>query len=58
MEAGHLTVNVKLRIDQDLADELERLAKASDRTVAAEMRRGLRKHVADAKTAEAAEVSA
>ncbi len=42
---GHLTENVKLRLDRELLDALERLAHEGDRTVAAEMRRGLRRHV-------------
>ncbi len=37
-----LTENVKLRIDRETLDALERLAEESDRTVAAEMRRALR----------------
>ena len=42
----HLKVNVKLRIDEDLRDRLERLAAKNDRNVAQEMRRALRAHVA------------
>ncbi len=41
-----MTVNVKLRIDDDLWAALQKLALAGDRTVAAEMRRALRDHVA------------
>lgn len=48
--AAHLTENIKLRIDTELREELERLALLGDRTVAAEMRRALRKHVRDAQT--------
>ncbi len=42
---GNLNVNVKLRIDNELALALTKLALAGDRTVAAEMRRALRAHV-------------
>ena len=37
-----LAVNIKLRISQDLRDELAVLAQEGDRSVASEMRRGLR----------------
>ncbi len=50
--AEHLTVNVKLRIDEDLQLALERLAREGDRSVAAEMRRALREYVVT-KSAEA-----
>lgn len=43
--AQNLTVNIKLRIDVALRDELEKLAKAGDRKLAQEMRRGLRSYV-------------
>ena len=46
---GHLNVNVKLRIDGDLDEELKRLALLGDRSVAAEMRRALRHWVAQAR---------
>ncbi len=41
-----LTVNLKLRIDEELHDALQRLAAAGDRNVQQEMRRGLRDYVA------------
>ncbi len=45
-----LTENVKLRIDAETLAALERIAKAGDRTVAAEMRRAIRKHLAEQET--------
>jgi predicted transcriptional regulator len=42
----HLNVNVKLRIDAELRDALETLARAAERTISQEMRRALREHVA------------
>lgn len=50
--ATHLTEPVKFRIDSDLKRELEELAKNGDRTLAAEMRRALRKHVRDSQAEE------
>ncbi len=41
----NLSVNVKLKIDEDTRLALEQLAQAGDRTVAAEMRRALRAHI-------------
>ncbi len=49
-----LTENVKLRIDSETLEALERLAAASDRTVAAEMRRAIRLYLAQAETKEVA----
>ncbi len=45
------TVNIKLRIDEDLNEALKALASAGDRSVAAEMRRALRVHVERAQAA-------
>ncbi len=42
---GYLKVNVKLRIDADLHEALQRLAEVGERTVAGEMRLALRAHV-------------
>ena len=47
----HLKVNVKLRIDEDLRDRLEALAKRGDRNLAQEMRRALRCYVTQKETA-------
>ncbi len=49
-----LKENIKLRLDTETLQALERLAEEGDRTVAAEMRRALRKHVADAEAAKQA----
>ncbi len=49
-----MTINVKLRIDDDLYKALKRLADAGDRSVAAEMRRGLKAHVEAAQEVSAA----
>ena len=49
-----LQENVKLRLDSETLRALERLAKAGDRNVAQEMRRALRKHVAEAEQTEKA----
>jgi Ribbon-helix-helix protein, copG family len=43
--ALYLTENVKLRITADMLEALKRLANEGDRTVAAEMRRALRRHI-------------
>lgn len=50
----HLTVNVKLRIDVELRDDLQELADAGDRKLAQEMRRGLRAYVEAEKNGAAA----
>ncbi len=47
-----LTENVKLRIDRETLEALERRAAASDRTVAAEMRRAIRKYLAETEVKE------
>ncbi len=44
----HLAETLKLRIDTETLRALERLARDGDRTIAAEVRRVLRKHVAEA----------
>ncbi len=43
----HLAENIKLRLDTETLRALERLAQAGDRTVAAEIRRAVRKHIAE-----------
>jgi predicted transcriptional regulator len=43
----HLSEKINLKLDTETLRALERLADAGDRTVAAEMRRALRKHVAE-----------
>lgn len=40
-----LTAQLVLRMDEDLADRLELLALANDRTVAQEARRAIRTHI-------------
>ncbi len=50
----YLTVNVKLRIDEQLQADLEELAREGDRSVAAEMRRALRQYVEMVKAGKAA----
>ncbi len=50
----YLTVNVKLRIDEQLQADLEELAREGDRSVAAEMRRALRQYVETVKGAKEA----
>ncbi len=47
-----LTENVKLRLDRETLDELERVSAAADRTVAAEIRRAIRLYLAEAQTKE------
>jgi predicted transcriptional regulator len=44
----YLTEKVNLKLDVELLDALRRLAEIGDRTVAAEMRRALRAHIARA----------
>lgn len=42
----HLTENLKVRLDTESLRALERLAEEGDRTVAAEIRRAIRAHIA------------
>jgi hypothetical protein len=46
MSKTHLTERINLWLDKELFHQLEVLAVAGDRTIAAEMRRALRTHVA------------
>lgn len=46
MTTSHLSENLKVRLDTETLKALERLAAAGDRTVAAEIRRALRAHIA------------
>jgi predicted transcriptional regulator len=45
MSKTHLTERINLWLDKELFHQLEVLATAGDRTIAAEMRRALRAHV-------------
>ncbi len=47
-----LTENLKLRLDRETLDELERVAAAADRTVAAEIRRAIRRYLAEVQAEE------
>ncbi len=44
----HLKENIKLRLDTETLRAIEALAKAGDRNVSQEIRRAIRKHVAEA----------
>ena len=43
---GHPQVQMSIRLPADLAEALEKKAKSEDRTVSAELRRLIRRHVA------------